>query len=156
MRRADAGVATAATRALSEHAFATGTARLELRTEPENGPSQRVALAAGFRHEGSRAVGRRVRDGEPARPDRLGPRSPAIRRGPAARLLPDLPGGVLTDGVVTLRPLARGRRGATYRLHSLPEVVATRCRRCRRRARRSSGAATGAERDGWPASGPTC
>ncbi|MGW3806249.1 GNAT family N-acetyltransferase [Micromonospora sp. NPDC005113] len=117
------GVAAAATRALSEHAFATGTIRLELLTDPENGPSQRVALAAGFRYEGVR------RSAGPSRGDgrhdllawvRLAGDPP----GPTARLLPDLPGGVLTDQVVALRRLAPDDAELMYRLHSRPEVVA--------------------------------
>ncbi|MCG5468673.1 GNAT family N-acetyltransferase [Micromonospora sp. LAH09] len=117
------GVASAATRALSEHAFATGTARLELLTYPENGPSQRVALAAGFRYEGQRRSAGAARDG--GRHDllawvRVGGDPP----GPVARLLPDLPDGVLTDQVVALRPLAPGDAELMYRLHSRPEVVA--------------------------------
>ncbi|WP_200215959.1 GNAT family N-acetyltransferase [Micromonospora coerulea] len=136
------GVATAATRALARHAFATGTARLELLTHPENTPSQRVALAAGFRHEGVRRSASPVRGGGWA--DliawvRLADDPP----GPAARLLPDLPDGRLTDGVVTLRRLAPDDVAAMYRLHTRPEVVANRVppvpptpaaieRRCRR------------------------
>ncbi|MCI4067092.1 GNAT family N-acetyltransferase, partial [Micromonospora sp. R77] len=46
--------------------------------------------------------------------------------GPVARLLPDLPAGRLTDGVVTLRRLAPDDADALYRLHTLPEVVANR------------------------------
>ncbi|MEH1165559.1 GNAT family N-acetyltransferase [Micromonospora sp. CPCC 205539] len=117
------GVASAATRALSEQAFATGTLRLELLTHAENGPSQRAALAAGFRHEGVRRSAGPGRDG--GREDllvwvRLADDPP----GPAARLLPDLPDGVLTDQVVALRRLAPDDAEMMYRLHSRPEVVA--------------------------------
>ncbi|MFJ6164996.1 GNAT family N-acetyltransferase [Micromonospora orduensis] len=117
------GVATAATRALSDHAFATGTARLELLTEPTNGPSQRVALAAGFGHEGSRRSAGTGRAGD--RHDlqawvRLADDPP----GPTTRLLPDLPGGTLTDQVVTLRRLGPEDAELMYLLHSRPEVVA--------------------------------
>ncbi|MFC0007429.1 GNAT family N-acetyltransferase [Micromonospora siamensis] len=119
------GVATAATRALAWHAFAAGAVRLELLTHPENPASQRVALAAGFRHEGVRRAANPGRDG--GRDDliawvRLADDPP----GPTARLLPDLPGGQLTDGVVTLRRLAPGDAAAMHRLHTLPEVVANR------------------------------
>ncbi len=58
------GAATAATRALSGLAFKYGMHRLDLLTAMENSPSQRVALAAGYRREGvlrGVAVGR---DGE--------------------------------------------------------------------------------------------
>ncbi|SCL19841.1 Protein N-acetyltransferase, RimJ/RimL family [Micromonospora rhizosphaerae] len=117
------GVATAATRALAEQAFAAGTARLELLTNDENTASQRVALAAGFRHEGVRRA---------ANPSRGGGRHDLIAwvrladdpPGPTARLLPDLPGGRLTDGVVTLRRIAPGDADVMFRLHTLPEVVA--------------------------------
>ncbi|WCN82459.1 GNAT family N-acetyltransferase [Micromonospora sp. LH3U1] len=117
------GVAVAATRALSEHAFATGTVRLELLTDPENGPSQRVALAAGFRYEGLRRSADQRRDG--GRHDMLAwVRLAGDPPGPTARLLPDLPGGVLTDQVVALRRLAADDAELMYRLHSRPDVVA--------------------------------
>ncbi|MEU1688568.1 GNAT family N-acetyltransferase [Micromonospora sp. NPDC005707] len=135
------GVATAATRALAEAAFAAGIVRLELLAQEENAASQRVALAAGFRHEGVRRSAGQGRDG---RHDlavwvRLADDPP----GPTARLLPDLPEGRLTDGVVTLRRLGPADAEALYRLHTLPEVVANRVppapptresveRRCRR------------------------
>ncbi|GAB3945186.1 hypothetical protein GCM10027614_36560 [Micromonospora vulcania] len=117
------GVATAATRALSEHAFATGTARLELFTEAENGQSQRVALAAGFGYEGLRRSAGASRSG--GRHDLLAwVRLADDPPGPAVRQLPDLPGGVLTDQVVALRRLAPDDAELMYRLHSRPEVVA--------------------------------
>ncbi|WNM41004.1 GNAT family N-acetyltransferase [Micromonospora halotolerans] len=118
------GVATAATRALAEAAFAAGTVRLELLAHEENTASQRVALAAGFRHEGVR---RSAGQGRGGRHDlavwvRLAGDPP----GPTARLLPDLPGGRLTDGVVTLRRLGPEDADPWYRLHTRPEVVASR------------------------------
>ncbi|WP_328650858.1 GNAT family N-acetyltransferase [Micromonospora sp. NBC_00330] len=117
------GLAAAATRALSEHAFSAGAARLELLTEPENGPSQRVALAAGFRYEGLRRSAGASRDA--GRHDLLAwVRVAGDPPGPAARVLPDLPGGVLTDEVVALRPLGPDDAALMYRLHSRPEVVA--------------------------------
>ncbi|GIJ12944.1 GNAT family N-acetyltransferase [Micromonospora andamanensis] len=119
------GVATAATRALSEHAFATGTARLELLTRVENTASQRVALAAGFRPEGVRRSALAVRGG--GRRDRMvWVRLSDDPPGPLRRLLPDLPDGRLTDGVVMLRRLGPEDTEQTYRLHSDPEVVASR------------------------------
>jgi RimJ/RimL family protein N-acetyltransferase len=45
--------------------------------------------------------------------------------GPGARLLPDLPGGELTDGVVTLRPLSPDDVDFSTELHGLDDVVAT-------------------------------
>ncbi|WBB56616.1 GNAT family N-acetyltransferase [Verrucosispora sp. WMMD573] len=119
------GVATAATRALSGHAFASGTARLELLTRVENTASQRVALAAGFRPEGVRRSATPVRGGD--RRDltvwvRLADDPP----GPSPRPLPDLPDGRLADGVVVLRRLGPDDTEQAYRLHSDPEVVASR------------------------------
>ncbi|MER7442224.1 GNAT family N-acetyltransferase [Micromonospora avicenniae] len=116
------GVATAATRALAEAAFAAGTVRLELLTREENTASQRVALAAGFWHEGVRRSAGRGRND---RHDlvvwvRLADDPP----GPAPRQLPDLPDGTLTDGVVTLRPLGPDDVDVMYRLHTRAEVVA--------------------------------
>ncbi|WP_189079041.1 GNAT family N-acetyltransferase [Mangrovihabitans endophyticus] len=118
------GVATAAVRALTDHALTSGMQRLELLTHAENGPSQRVALAAGFRREG-------VRRG--ALPDRSTRRADLIAYarlagdapGPATRLLPDLPGGELTDGTVTLRRLGPGDAAFYAELHAEPDVIAT-------------------------------
>lgn len=118
------GVATAAVRALTEHAFHTGMARIELLTHWENAASQRVALAAGFRREGVRRGALPNRDG--GRDDLLAfARLAGDEPGPVERLLPDLPGGELTDGVVTLRPLAAGDVDFYAELHSLEDVVAT-------------------------------
>ena len=118
------GVAVAAVRALTEHAFHTGMARIELLTHRENGPSQRVALAVGFRFEGVRRAVLPNRDG--GRDDLLAyARLAGDEPGPVERLLPDLPGGELTDGVVTLRPLTPGDVNFYAELHSLPDVVAT-------------------------------
>ena len=118
------GVATAAVRALCAHAFGAGIARLELLTHWENAASQRVALAAGFQREG-------VRRGAVAGPDGGREELLAFARlagdppGPTPRLLPDLPGGELTDGVVTLRPLAPEDVDFCAELHNVPDVIAT-------------------------------
>jgi RimJ/RimL family protein N-acetyltransferase len=118
------GVATAAVRALCGHAFGAGIARLELLTHWENEASQRVALAAGFQREG-------VRRGAVAGPDGVREELLAFARladdppGPTPRLLPDLPGGELTDGVVTLRPLTADDIGFYAEMHSVPDVIAT-------------------------------
>ncbi|MEV6598167.1 GNAT family N-acetyltransferase [Actinoplanes sp. NPDC051346] len=118
------GVATAAVRALSEHAFGTGTARLELLTHRENAASQRVALATGFRPEGLRRAALPGPDG--VRDDALAyARLADDPPGPVERLLPDLPGGELTDGVVTLRPLAGSDLDFYAELHTQEDVVAT-------------------------------
>jgi RimJ/RimL family protein N-acetyltransferase len=118
------GVAAAAAAALAEAAFARGLARLELFTAPENVASQRVALAAGFRYEGVRRASAAWRDGvryDPLAWVRLADDPP----GPAPRLLPDLPGGRLTDGVVALRPVHPSDWDFMHELHTLPDVVAT-------------------------------
>ncbi|RKR90348.1 RimJ/RimL family protein N-acetyltransferase [Micromonospora pisi] len=117
------GIATAATRALAERALSQGFARLELLTEQENVASQRVALASGFRREGIRRDAGTRPDG--SRHDLLAwsrlSTDPDIAQD---RLLPDLPGGSLTDGVVTLRPLTAADGEFVYELHSLPDVIA--------------------------------
>lgn len=118
------GVATAAVRALSAHALGNGLERLELLTHWENTLSQRVALAAGYQREG-------VRRG--AIPDRSGGRDDLVAFArlatdsgePLPRLLPDLPGGELSDGVVALRPLGPDDLGFLTTLRTLPDVVAT-------------------------------
>ncbi|WP_433390305.1 GNAT family N-acetyltransferase [Micromonospora sp. KLBMP9576] len=117
------GVATAALRALADSALRNGIHRLELMTHAENPASQRVALAAGFRHEGVRRQAGQLRGG--GRADLLAwVRLADDPPGPAPRLLPDLPDGGLTDGVVTLRRLGPDDAEVMYRLHSRPEVVA--------------------------------
>ncbi|GAA0532769.1 hypothetical protein GCM10010172_11970 [Paractinoplanes ferrugineus] len=118
------GVATAAVRALSTHALDTGLARLELLTHWDNTMSQRVALAAGFRREGARRAVLPDRDG--GRADLIAFARLASDSGQALpRLLPDLPGGELTDGVVRLRPLGPGDADFTLHLRGLPEVWQT-------------------------------
>lgn len=119
------GVATAAVRALSTWAFATtGSVRLELLTAWENAASQRVALAAGFQREGVRRAAGALRSGE--REDLIvHTRLADDAVGPTPRLLPDLPDGALTDGVVRLRPLTAADVGFHATLSSVPDVVAT-------------------------------
>ena len=117
------GAATAATRAVTGWAFEHGFARLELHTDPENGPSQRVAIASGYTREGLRRDAGSHGDG--SRYDQvLWSRLPADPPGPAPRLLPDLPAGQVSDGTVTLRRLTPADVDDVYRLQSLPEVVA--------------------------------
>jgi RimJ/RimL family protein N-acetyltransferase len=118
------GVATAATAALTDWAHKQGLYRVELLTEEENWPSQRVALAAGFRHEGLRRGGGRARD--ESRVDLVVWAHVADDPpGPTPRLLPDLPGGALRDGVVELRPQWSTDADDVYALRALPESVAT-------------------------------
>lgn len=118
------GVATAALRAISAHALSHGLRRLELLTHWENAVSQRVALAAGFQREGVRREVLPNRDG--GRDDLVAFARLAGDGGePAPRLLPDLPGGELTDGVVTLRPVDEHDAEFLFALRSLPQMVAT-------------------------------
>lgn len=115
------GVATEAAALLAAHVFASGTHRIELRTHPENIASQRVALAAGFSREGSSREAGTERDG--SRYDMtVWARLATDPVGPTPRLLPDLPGGMLTDGVVTLRPTNVGDTDDVFALDNLPEV----------------------------------
>ena len=119
------GLASAAVRTLTEHAFRTGMARIELLTHWENAASQRVALATGFQREGVRRAVLPNRDG--GRDDLLAyARLVDDDPGPIERPLPDLPGGELTDGVVTLRPLGPADLAFYTELSCLPDVVATR------------------------------
>jgi RimJ/RimL family protein N-acetyltransferase len=118
------GVATDATRLLATAALGDEFSRLELLTHAANIPSQRVALAAGFRREGVRRGGGIALDG--SRYDLIvWSRLSSDPPGRVPRLLPDLPGGALTDGVVTLRPLGPDDAPAIHELHGLPDVVAT-------------------------------
>jgi RimJ/RimL family protein N-acetyltransferase len=118
------GVATAALRALSAHALGHGLERLELLTHWDNPAGQRVALAAGYQREGVRRKVLPGRDG--GRADIIAFVRLAEDTGdPIPRLLPDLPGGELTDGVVSLRPLGPGDVEFWTELHALPDVLAT-------------------------------
>lgn len=116
------GVATAAVRAVAGWAAGRGVERLEILTDVANPRSQRVALASGFRREGIRRGAARLPDG--GRRDLI---AYAWLAGdpvqPRPRLLPDLPGGYLSDGVVTLTPSGPDDADDRYRLAQLPEVV---------------------------------
>ncbi|MER7275542.1 GNAT family N-acetyltransferase [Dactylosporangium sp. NPDC000244] len=115
------GVASAALGRLSQELFKGEFHRLYLEIEAENIASQRVAVTAGFIREGIARGGGRRPDG--SRFDMvvwaLLDDDPA---GPSPRALPDLPGGRLTDGVVTLRPLVPADAGLTYTLRIRPDV----------------------------------
>lgn len=122
------GAATTATRALSDLAFEHGLHRLDLLTAPENTPSQRVALAAGYRREGVLRGVAKGRDG--TWEDRVvWARLAEDPPGRTPRLLPDLPGGPvrgsLSDGVVLLRPLRAQDAASIHALHQVPDVVST-------------------------------
>jgi RimJ/RimL family protein N-acetyltransferase len=115
--------ATDAARTASTWALSQGYARLEIRTDLTNGPSQRVAIACGYAREGIQRGGGQGHGG--SRYDlivwgRLATDPP----GPTPRLLPDLPGGELSDGTVTLRPLGVEDTEDVYRTRRLPEIVA--------------------------------
>ncbi|GAA3817641.1 hypothetical protein GCM10022226_42790 [Sphaerisporangium flaviroseum] len=116
------GVASAATRALTEWAFAQGVHRVELVANVENVASQRVAMAAGFVREGvQRGVDPR-RDGGYA--DVVGYGRLAGDSGePQRSYLPRLPGGSLSDGVVRLAPLTPADAGPYQEMMSDPQVV---------------------------------
>ncbi|MER7132220.1 GNAT family N-acetyltransferase [Streptosporangium saharense] len=116
------GVATAATRALTEWVFALGVRRVELLADVENLASQRVALAAGFQREGVRRSAEARRDG--SRADLVA--FARLYGEPGERVepfLPALPGGSLSDGVVRLRPLGPGDADDYHTLENLPDVV---------------------------------
>ncbi|WP_438872697.1 GNAT family N-acetyltransferase [Paractinoplanes pyxinae] len=118
------GVATAALRALTTHALGHGLDRLELLTHLDNPASQRVAMAAAFQREGLRRGAQPGRGG--ARDDMVVfTRLAGDPDEPLPRLLPDLPGGELSDGVVRLRPLGPGDYDFLTELLALPEVIAT-------------------------------
>jgi RimJ/RimL family protein N-acetyltransferase len=118
------GIATAATSALTGYAFLAGYGRLQLRTEYENLASQRVALGAGYRREGVQRAAAIGRDG--TRHDLVvWARTAGDPPGPTPRVLPDLPGGALTDGVVALRPLGRQDAPDIHALYTEPDVAAT-------------------------------
>jgi RimJ/RimL family protein N-acetyltransferase len=118
------GVAVAALTTMTDHLFGTGIQRLELLTHWENAAGQRVALAAGYQREGVRRGAIASRDG--GRDELLAyARLATDPPGPTPRLLPDLPGGELSDGVVTLRPLNADDIGFYTELHTFQDVIDT-------------------------------
>ncbi|OLB75346.1 MAG: GNAT family N-acetyltransferase [Actinobacteria bacterium 13_2_20CM_2_71_6] len=118
------GVGTRATVALTDWGFHQGFGRIELMTRPDNMPSQRVAIAAGYRREGRRRAAAVDRDG--MRYDLIAwARLATDPPGPTPRALPDFPGGRLSDGVVELRPLGPDDIADLTVLRRLPEVAAT-------------------------------
>lgn len=118
------GVAVAALTAMTDHVLITGMQRVELLIHWENAASQRVALAAGYRPEGVRRGAIGNRDG--SRDELLVfARLATDPPDPTPRLLPDLPGGELSDGVVTLRPLNEGDIDFYTELHNVQDVIDT-------------------------------
>ncbi|MDG4820900.1 GNAT family N-acetyltransferase [Asanoa sp. WMMD1127] len=118
------GLTTEATRATAERAFADGFERLEILVDLANPRSVRIALAAGFRPEGTRRGAARNADGS-RRDVVVFARLPGDSAAPVDRLLPDLPGGQLSDGVVTLRPVRPDDAGFYHELFSTPDIVAS-------------------------------
>jgi RimJ/RimL family protein N-acetyltransferase len=110
------GVATAAVRELSRSLLAGDRDRLELLIPWDAPAAQRVALAAGYTREG-------VRRGSPEL--LVYSRLAGDPAEPAPRPLPDLPGGELSDGVVTLRPLGPQDVDFYTEIHNVPDVIAT-------------------------------
>lgn len=116
------GVATAAVAALAAWGFGHGVERVELLADVENLASQRVALAAGFRHEGVRRGAAGRRDG--SRGDLMGFARLRGDSGEHVRpFLPEFPGGSLTDGVVRLRRLTAADTADYLALQNVPDVV---------------------------------
>ena len=93
--------------------------RVEVLLHGEDDAGQRAAMAAGFQREGVRRGGLDGRDAIPFA------RLPGDPPGPVPRPLPDLPGGELTDGVVTLRPLGPGDIDFYADLHADQDVIDT-------------------------------
>ncbi|WP_327008375.1 GNAT family N-acetyltransferase [Dactylosporangium sp. NBC_01737] len=115
------GVASAALEGFATRLFESGLQRLYLVTALTNGASQRVAVAGGFVREGVARGSSRTRDGG-WQDMVVWARLAGDPAGPSARVLPDLPGGALTDGVVTLRPIVEEDGPSTYQMRSLPDV----------------------------------
>lgn len=98
------GIAGRATAQVAEFLLNQGVARVELQVAAGNLASQHAALRAGFTCDGKVRQGTADRDG--ARVDKwLFGRVAGDPPGPVARAIPELPGGELSDGVVTLRRL---------------------------------------------------
>src|SRR5690606_36827905 len=109
--------AAAALLAAADWAFQHGARWLEALVEIDDTDAQRVAMAAGWVRAG-------LRHGVPTDSGSrdLVPfaRLPGDEPGAVPRLLPDLPGDVLDDGVVALRPLTVADAYEAYRLRTLP------------------------------------
>ncbi|GAA2610084.1 hypothetical protein GCM10010399_46140 [Dactylosporangium fulvum] len=114
-------VATTALELLSAELLGDGMHRLYLTTALSNGASQRVAVAAGFTREGVARAAARTRDGG-WHDVVVWSRIAGDPAGPSRRLLPDFPGGELTDGTIVLRPLTAEDSDDTYNMRILPEV----------------------------------
>ncbi|MDF5753815.1 GNAT family N-acetyltransferase [Spongiactinospora sp. TRM90649] len=116
------GLATAATRALTEWAFARDVRRVELLADLQNLASQRVAGAAGFQREGVRRASERRRDGryyDMVAFSRLSD-DPGL---PVRPFLPYPADDEITDGVVRLTPIAPHDAADFHAMMSDPEVL---------------------------------
>ncbi|WP_433176476.1 GNAT family N-acetyltransferase [Actinoallomurus sp. CA-150999] len=111
------GVASKAVRTMTEQA----DGRLEMVTDVADTVSQRVALNAGFTRE---AVRRNSGPGGGRPDDVVWAWLPGDPSGPAARTFPDLRGGELRDGEVSLRPLGPADVDELLTLINLPDVRA--------------------------------
>ena len=118
------GVSVSATSAVAAWALRHGIGRLEMLADPANAKGQRVAAAAGFTHEGVRRAAGPAADGT-WRDLVVWSRLSGDSGDPAARSLPDLPPGGLTDGVVTVDAVRASDADAMYTLMALPDVIAT-------------------------------
>ncbi len=118
------GLATRVARTIAQWAFDQGFHRLELLVAKENAASMRVALGAGFGREGVRRDVGSTRDGK-WQDLVVFVRVATDPPGPVARLLPDLPDGRLTDGVVELRRLAPSDADEYFSLFQLEDVKRT-------------------------------
>ncbi|MEV0405243.1 GNAT family N-acetyltransferase [Actinoallomurus sp. NPDC050550] len=111
------GVASKAVRTMTEQA----DGRLEMVTDVADAVSQRVALNAGFTRE---AVRRNSGPGGGRPDDVVWAWLPGDPPGPAPRPFPDLRGGELRDGEVSLRPQGPADVDDLLALMNLPDVRA--------------------------------
>lgn len=115
------GVATAATKAMTEWGFDNGFVRIELLAAAENSASHRVAYGAGYTREGVRRSAGPTREG--GRRDLIAfARLLGDAPGPAPRALPDLPGGSISDGVIRLRRIGPDDVDSYFDINQFPEV----------------------------------
>ena len=113
-------LASAMLRAAAPNVLAAGVRRLEVRPPVRDHAAIRSALRAGFRPDGGISRGA-AWDGTEALVLGFVPGDGA---GPTPRVLPDLPGGMLSDETVWLRPLAPEDFEAHLRHRSTPDVYA--------------------------------
>jgi RimJ/RimL family protein N-acetyltransferase len=115
------GIARAVLPVAADHALASGLHRLEMLTDVPAVAAHRLALRAGFRREGIRR-GAEMVDGRQIDVVLWGRLSGEAA--PYPPTLPDLPGGTLTDGVVTLVPVTAADVPRMIEHLQDPDVVA--------------------------------